>query len=379
MTRNYILILLAAVFLLPSCKSGSKQLEKGQYYSSVLTAVKRLRKNPNSKKAREALHDGYPYAQEYHEELASRAKTSQNQYKWETAFEQYRKLNILYDEIQRCPGCRSVAKSARSYQTEQDEAALKAAEVRYALGDQSMNVGTRRAAKEAFFHYQTANSYRTNFRDVRNKMNDARWAATYKILVEPIPMHSAALKLSNDFFQNQITQYLGGPGINDFVRFFSPKEAHNAGIEQPDHTVLMNFDDFVVGQHYIKERVETVSRDSVIISYKTKARKIPIYGTVKAQLTTFHKEVASSGLLNFQIIDNQTKRILTHDKFDGTHIWSCEWGNFNGDERALSKEQIALTKGREAFPPPPQQLFVEFTKPIYSQVTNRIRNFYRNY
>ena len=318
-------------------------------------------------------------AQDYHEELANRAKTSQNQYKWETAFEQYRKLNVLYDEIQRCPSCRVLAKSARSYQTEQDQAALKAAEVRYALGEQQMGVGTRQAAKEAFFHYQTANSYRTNFRDVRNKMNDARWAATYKILVERIPMHSAALQISNDFFQNQIQEYLGGPGISDFVRFFSPTEAYNAGIEQPDHTVLMNFDDFVVGQHYVKERVEKVSRDSVIISYKTKERKIPIYGTVTAELRTFRKEVASSGLLNFQIIDNQTRRVLIHDKFDGTHIWSCEWGSFNGDERALTQQQINMTKNREAFPPPPQQLFVEFTKPIYTQVTDRLRSFYRNY
>lgn len=356
-----------------------KDLEKGNYYSSVLQAVKRLRKNPDSKKAKSTLHQGYPLAQEYHEDLAKRAKTSQNQMKWETAFEQYRKLNVLYDEIQRCPTCRVLAKGARSYQTEQDEASLKAAEVRYALGEQSMGLGSRQAAKEAFFHFRTADSYRPGFRDVREKMNDARWAATTKVIVEPIPMHSAALKLSNDFFQNQINEYLNGPGISDFVRFFSPTEAYNFGLKNPDHTILMSFDDFVVGQHYVKETIEKVSRDSVIIGYTDKEKKVPIYGTVRADLRNFHKEVVSSGLLNFQIMETQSRRMLVHDKFDGTHVWSCDWGSFNGDERALTKAQLATVRNKELFPPPPQQLFVEFTKPIYDQVTNRIRSFYRNY
>lgn len=379
MKKNYLLILLATIIMLPGCKSGLKQLEKGNYYNAVMTSISRLRKNPDSRKAKSTLHQGYPLAKSYHEDLANRAKKSQAQFKWETVFDQYRMLNVLYEEIQRCPACRPLAKNARSYQTEQDEASLKAAEVRYALGDQSMEIGTIQDAKQAFFHYRTADSYRPNFRDVRQKMNDARWAATTKVVVEPIPIHSASLQISNEFFQNQINQYISSTGVSDFVRFFTPVEAHTAGLNQPDQVIMMNFDDFVVGQHFVKERVEKVSRDSVIIGYADKAREQPIYGTVTAELRCFHKEVVSSGLLNFQIMDLRSNRLLVHEKFDGTHVWACDWASFNGDERALTNEQIALSKNRELMPPPPQTLFVEFTKPIYDQVVNRIRSFYQNY
>lgn len=52
---------------------------------------------------------------------------------------------------------------------------------------------------------------------------------------------------------------------------------------------------------------------------------------------------------------------------------------FNGDERELSPEQMRLTKLKEQVPPPPQDLFIEFTKPIYNQITTKIRDFYKAY
>jgi hypothetical protein len=38
-----------------------------------------------------------------------------------------------------------------------------------------------------------------------------------------------------------------------------------------------------------------------------------------------------------------------------------------------------LTKKREEVPPAPQQLFIEFSKPIYDQFTRSIRRFYDDY
>ncbi|MEM8967027.1 MAG: hypothetical protein AAGE93_11465, partial [Bacteroidota bacterium] len=61
------------------------------------------------------------------------------------------------------------------------------------------------------------------------------------------------------------------------------------------------------------------------------------------------------------------------------HIWFAEWGRFQGDERALNEEELALCNLPEAVPPPPQQLFVEFTKPLYDQLTDRLNRFYQNY
>lgn len=377
MTRNILLLVLSASLIIVGCKSGKNSLEKGNYYEAVMQSIKRLRKNPDNKNAKQTLHNGYPLAQDYHEGLIARLKTSNDQFKWERVHEQYQTLNRLNDEIERCPVCRPLTKSRRAYNNEANQAALKAAEVRYALGDQSMGIGTRQSAKDAFFHFKTAKRYQPGFRNVDQKIAQAREMATLQVLVERIPIHSQALQISNQFFQDKINEYLINTRINDFVRFHTPRQNQNNGIGI-DHIVLLRFDDFVVGQHYIKETVEKVTRDSVVIGKQGRGEN-PVYGTVSAELRTFRKTVDSNGLLDFQVIDNNSQRVLTRDKFPGGFAWTCEWGSFNGDERALSKEQLALCKGREQMPPPPQQLFIEFTKPIYDQVTGRMRGFYRNY
>lgn len=379
MIRNFILIGLSVTMLTLGCSSGKNTLDKGNYYDATMQAVKRLRKNPDNKKSKQTLHRAYPLAQEYHEGLATRAKSSNDQYKWEKAIQQYQWLNKLNNAIERCPSCKTVTKSARSYDGEINDASLKAAEVRFALGEQGMATQSRQGAKDAYFHYQKARNYRANFRDVNQKIIDAKEMATLRVVIERIPMHSQSLALSNQFFQDKIDEHLLRTRPSEFVRFYSPTEAHNSGLQQPDHTVLLNFDDFVVGQHFIKETVETVTRDSVGVKGKGRAGEFIKYITVRAEYRHWIKRVESSGLLDFQVMDNRTRRILTRDKMPGTFVWTCEWGSYNGDKRAMSAQQLQICKARELLPPPPQDLFIEFTKPIFNQVTSRLNGFYRNY
>jgi hypothetical protein len=108
-------------------------------------------------------------------------------------------------------------------------------------------------------------------------------------------------------------------------------------------------------------------------------KTIPVFGTVKAKLTTYRKEVLSTGLLSMVIVDAKTNGILTHRKFNGEYGWISSWARFNGDERALTDKQLELCKLRETQPPVPQDLFLEFTRPIYNQLVSSIRGFYQNY
>ncbi|MEL6652971.1 MAG: hypothetical protein AAFQ87_19385, partial [Bacteroidota bacterium] len=104
------------------------------------------------------------------------------------------------------------------------------------------------------------------------------------------------------------------------------------------------------------------------------------YGTVKAEVHHFQKQITSTGLLDMKIIDIRTGRVVSQRKFPGTFVWYDYWGFFNGDERALEKaDDRFLRKNREIPAPPPQDLFIEFTRPIFSQVTDYVSNFYRNY
>ena len=89
--------------------------------------------------------------------------------------------------------------------------------------------------------------------------------------------------------------------------------------------------------------------------------------------------MSSSGLLNFAVIDLKTNKVLRNQKLAGTYVWVDNWASYKGDDRALDKQQYALTRKRETMPPPPGNLFVEFTKPIYAQLVDQISGFYSRY
>ena len=159
------------------------------------------------------------------------------------------------------------------------------------------------------------------------------------------------------------------------MKFYTIREAEQAKLE-PHQVLSLGFDDFSVGQTYVKERVEELKRDSVKVGRQDGK---DIYGTVKARYSLFEKTITSGGLLNLQVTDWKTKKTILHEKIPGTFVWRDEWASYKGDERALSEGQKRLARKKEIYPPAPQDLFIEFTKPIYSQLTSRIQRFYTYY
>jgi hypothetical protein len=406
------------------------------------------------------------------------------------------------------------------------------------------------------------------YKDVINMIDAALWAATVKVLMEPIPVQSRNITVSAEFFDDKISEYLHASNINPYVRFFTRKEANQLKLN-PDHIIKLEFDEFTVGQVFLYEKEIALQNDSVqvgayiagrtsqsdtkdtgntnntdtspqnnvvpnnttttpggnntgatntttpsnnnntpsaenkdaknnqqdtgnnnnnnsntdgtiaegervtichippgnesarhtlIISRsalaahlahgdtqgscedqskgkknteqkpkadksttgKTEEKKedkkendsdkgkgqawmpaiqdmvlfasannslnwlgytdtLKIYNTVKATLYYSRKTTTSKGIVSFKIIDAKTNALLAIEKMPGEYVWASEWATFNGDERALTSQQLQLCKQKEKVPPPPQDLFIEFTRPIYEQVTTKIRNFYKNY
>jgi len=95
-------------------------------------------------------------------------------------------------------------------------------------------------------------------------------------------------------------------------------------------------------------------------------------------LSVFNKQIKSEGMVSMRIINNETASLIKLENFNGTYIWQDAWANFNGDERALSPEQLKLCSKQEMYPPPPQDMFIRFTEPIYNQLTAEIRQFYKD-
>lgn len=365
-----------SLIILGGCTTGKNALQKGDYDASVAKAVSRLQNSPKNSEAMQVLKTAYDLALQDHLRKINEAKMSNDLFRWESVMYDYQKINQLADDINSCPACLVLVPNPSKYIKEVAESKLNAAAARYESGLNYLNANNRLSAKKAYYEFEKTQNLQPNYKDVKVKMEDAYWAAVTRVVVQPIILNRGQYKLSADYFQQQIDQFISSYSRNKFVIFYGEEQATNQKIV-PDQVLSLNFDDFVVGQTYVKERVEKLKRDSVVIG-ETRERK-PIYGTVRATLSIFEKNISSSGLLDMTIMDWQTKKIVRQQKFPGTYIWRDSWASYKGDDRALDKNQFAMTRRKEILPPPPSALFLEFTKPIYSQLVDNISAFYNSY
>lgn len=426
------------------CKSSKKTFQSGNYYSSVMQSVSKLRKSPNNKSSRETLSMAYPLAVEQFLGEVTRMKNSQDRFKNGRIYDSYKLLSNMYDEIRRSPAALEVIPNPQDYYSQLKYYAREAAAERYAAGEQALAMGSRPYAMEAYDHFVQADLYEPGYMDVRQKIEEALYHATLKVLVEQVPVPTMQAGLSAQFFQDQLEQFLFNYQDNPFIRFYSTRDPN---LREPDQILVLQFDDFVVGQVNNSERIYETSKDSVIIAKIPKSSvqsqtqsqveqkvvichsppgypenkqtievgisalqahidhgdkigpcegdavkstvsssnvSVPkeeylnVYATVKATFRENTREVISRGLLSMRIVDARSNTVVLHDKFPGEFIWINQWGSFNGDERALTTKQLEIANHQPMQPPPPQVLFIEFCKPIYGQVTSRVRNYYHN-
>jgi len=366
--------------LIISCSSGKKAFERGDYFNATLQAVNRLRSNPNSDKALQSVKDSYPMSITNFQGKIDYALSSNSNFKYTEIVDCYEKMNRLSDEISRCPAALNIFPKVNYYTSDLDQTRKLAAEEQYLAGLMNEKLNTRLSWKEAYFNYRQADLFAPGFKDVQLRLMEAKFNATLKVIVEQIPV-PRAYQLTSDFFLQQIIENLMRYRPNEFVEYYSPESAGKAKIKNPDQLLKMNFDDFVIGQIYDKESVREIKRDSVQVGTVTlpDGKKVIAYNTVKAKLMVNRRELISKGILDVTIIDLARNIVVSQRKFPGQFVWSVEWGSFNGDERALNKEQLAITRRKPLPPPGPQDLFIQFTKPILNQVTPFLKSYYQKF
>jgi hypothetical protein len=141
--------------------------------------------------------------------------------------------------------------------------------------------------------------------------------------------------------------------------------------------MILDFAAFTVGNIRESKSTNEVKRDSVVTgSVKVNGKDYDAYATVTAKFTKYQREISSGGTLDVRILDAANKRVVEQRRFSGNYVWTSVWGSFTGDDRALTAEQKNWCRREPQLPPPNQDLFLEFTKPIYIQVVSYVRAFY---
>ena len=375
--KRHIWVSVILLVLIFACSTGKKALQKGDYFSAVSKAVERLKTSPENKNAIQVLSDGYPMTLEWTQEEMDLVLSSNNSFKWEQAISLMQQVNQLSDLIRSTPAARKIISNPKTYTSELKMAYEKAAEERYNAGLAELDDNTRESARRAYDHFSRANQLVNNYKDARQLMEEAKSSATLRVVVEAIPVNTQRYKLSSEFFYNQVFEYLNNQfRPSGFVSFYSPVQAEKAGLTNADFIIDMEFFDFSVGnlvrtekEENAEQTVKVETRDTTRITYKK----------YTAKLKTFSDQVISGGNLRVRIIDNSTGKLMNDELVPGSFTWVNQYAIFVGDKEALNAAQLDLTRRRALPLPADQDLFIEFTKPIYSQVTQNLNRFFRKY
>jgi len=376
--QNRFWWLIAPILFILSCKNGEKLYNKGRYDEAVLVFVKKLQKKPTNTTSLQLLPDAYAQAKRLHEDKVTGFLSSNDQLKWEYVRNEYRNLQRLYDAIQACPAALAIVKP-KDYRNAITGAQENAAQVRYDRGASLLDQGDKAAARQAFDEFQAALSLIPNYRNAAQLRDEAFARGTVNVVVRQIDVRSPYYQFSADQFREILIKNLQQRNINRFVQFTDERIAQANRI-QPDQFLEMRFYDFVVGQTYVDRSEREVSKEIVVSTVKDSTGKETIkrYATVKAKVYVNKATVISKGVLDYQLLDAVNGNIIRTDRLPGSFTWVNQWGYYKGDERALSDQDKSLMGGEDIAPPPPQELFMQFTKPIYDQMTSEMQQLYNN-
>lgn len=376
MLKQFITTAFIALFLLSACTSSKQQFEKGNYEKAVALSIKKLRKKPDINKQKNILKAAYTYAVQVSEEKIKQHQQSTDRFKWDRVIEQYRKMQQLYTDLLQCPACLAVIEPI-DLQNELNQALAEGANVYVEEGQKALATQQKDGGRLAYRHFAQAKAYQNNYGNIDRMLNQARIQGTEIIGISRIPVSSKGLELNTAFFLQQLTQALND--LNYFFAVFAPVEQLAEQKQVPDQVVDLSFDDYYIGQTYVKEVRESLVRDSVKVGEVTDSQgtKYTVYGEVKADLQRFEKTIESGGLLNIAIVEPNSRSILFQQKIPSTTVWENDWATYQGDKKALTKEELALTQEKELLPPPPQDLFYSFTRPLFDQTASLLRRRYR--
>ena len=342
--------LIISVIFIDSCSSGKSAYKHGDYFEAVLTAVQRLRQNPDHKKSREVLSLSYQPAVDFLETSAQNQVASNANFKWRSAVQNYERINQLYEEIRTSPGALRMIPNPVNKYKELTEVKAKAAEESYDAGVQAMLKNTREDAKQAYFLFKEAGAYSPDYRESIEMMNQAEYNATLRVAFEEL--NTTRYNLGT--LQPVVT------GLkSQFLEFYLEQDIKNDTIPI-DQNMKIIFAGYAEGKPSVTNYSENLT-DSVKSGEKTvNGVKKTTYEKVSAKITYYDKTVTARAEVRVIITDRKSGATLKSSTVPGSYNWQTNWGQYTGDIRALNTKQRNICQRSE-------------TNPSDSELMNRVK------
>ncbi len=177
--KRSLFVFITTLFLF-SCSSSSKQLESGNYDAALKKSAKKIKKNPGKFEEVDTFNDAYKMAYNRDNDEINRLKQQGNPANWSKIYVLYLKMKSHQDLAASLPPV-GVVYEERNFNNEIATAKTNATQYAYAKGENLLAKNDRFEARKAYAKFQEVKRYDANFKDVNEKLKQARFLGTTNV------------------------------------------------------------------------------------------------------------------------------------------------------------------------------------------------------
>ncbi len=353
--RRIVPFFFILTFLLGSCGSSKKQLQKGNYDAAIAKAVKQLRKDPGDTKQIDILSQSYRVANDQDNERVRFLKMENKPGNWDEIYLVYKRLSDRQALVKTVTPLnengRSVDFPYIDYMPEMVNAKRKAADYYYAHGNELMKSGLKDSYRQAYAEFVRAKNYVGDYEGIDNMIQEAKYKGMSRVFVSID--NKSLIKFPEEFQQDLLA--LDFPSLNsEWVEFYTENLNGNTEYDyfinvtiknvavSPDNTVEK---DSVIkrevedGFTYVLDKKGNVMKDSLGNDIKQKK-----YKTLQCALVETIQTKACSIEGDVELIQVNPDKVLKKDPIGAQSTFQNISSRALGDLGALNAEQLERTK-----------------------------------
>lgn len=373
-SRTLLLCLILAA--LSACHNPRKLYQRGNYDDALSGVIHNLQRRPDDSRSRELLPQVYRQDLSWHQSQIDQALASQAPGRWLQVHQQYLVLQQQYRLLQQCPAALELVQP-KDVSVELQESARNAAQGLYQQGQQILEQPGPLAARQAYALFSQALDLDPGLSEANQALQEAYNRALVHLELAPVALQGTRLQDEATPLMDAIHQVLGHPDISPFVSWVDPQTAGADSLV--DQELMLRFHDFEWGNVQRDTREMDRIRDSVVLGQTTDAQghSEPVYGTVKARVRATRISVSGHGLLDYQIRQRSDGQVLASGQIPAAYDWVNEYGSFQGDRRALNRDDLRMIGGHPVTPPTEREQVLVCNQPALQRLRQYLVSFYR--
>ena len=271
--RGNILIFLLLLANLSSFSTGHDHLNRSDYIEKINQIVYNLSCDPNDRQAAKRLLKTYSNALVEYQREIGRLQVESDSFKWSSTYDLMNEFNGLSNEILFNSTASRIICEPKVYTNELSDVKQKAVHELYEAGVQCLKNGTKAQAKEAYYYFIKSNQLSPAFKDVPQKIQEAKSKATINVVIEKVAAYAYYKNLFTvKFYQIFLNKLQSGFIYDRFLNIYSYTDVQQRKIEPVDWYIRISFIDF--------ENEKTTSFDNSQFINMNGVAEIKIFSTI---------------------------------------------------------------------------------------------------